>query len=545
MNLIQYIRTIRYLKPRQIYGLYLSRYPRRVPRDDVAFVVRPVKGHWTRPIASPTFQTGPSSFAYANGARDVKGADGWDDQETPKLWLYNLHYFDDLVSAGAESRRAWHVELMSRWLAENQPTAGVGWEPYPTSCRIVNWIKWAIGGAELPTEARCSLALQARYLRRNLEWRLMANHLFMNLKALLFAGCFFDGTEAGQWRSDALRLLREQIAEQVLSDGGHCEQSPMYHTIVLGDLLDLVNLAQAYPECVPPAARQLFSDTSCAMFTWLARMCHPDGGTSFFSDGGFASYGAGALWDYAQRLDLPVQAPPAQRVCHLQATGYVRLQTADTVVLFDVGEIGPQYQPGHGHADALSFELSHRGARILVNPGTSTYTEGHERSRQRGTASHNTVAVDGLDQSEMWGGFRVARRAHPRDVQTEEWGDIVAAEGSHDGYGRLRHPILHRRRVELSPGVMHVRDTLEGVGHHQASVRFHVHPEFTVHLDGGGFRIGNSKDLLLVELDPVLQVSIEESSFHPRFGVSRPNLAIRGDWRGVCPVSWTTRIELL
>lgn len=542
---MNYIRTLRYLKPRQIYGLYLTRYPRRLPQEGIACVVRTVSGQWQRPIESPTFQTGPASFHYANGAREIGGADGWDDGETPKLWLYNLHYFDDLVAVGAESRRAWHLHLMSRWLADNPPAAGVGWEPYPTSCRIVNWIKWAIGGVTLPPGAIRSLALQARHLRRNLEWRLMANHLFMNLKALLFAGCFFEGGEAGQWRCTALRLLQKQIQEQVLADGGHCEQSPMYHTIVLSDLLDMINLARAYPETVPHSHVELWTQTSCRMFHWLSRMCHPDGRTSFFSDGGFASYGPDALWDFAHRLQLPAEPPPAARLCHLAASGYVRLEIPDTVLLFDVGEIGPSYQPGHGHADVLSFELSHRGTRILVNPGTSTYTQGPDRRWQRSTASHNTVEVDGMDQSEMWGEFRIARRAHPRDVRTSECGAILSAEAAHDGYLRLRHPIIHRRRIELSHGLLQIRDTLEGSGAHQVNLRFHVHPSLTIHPYQRGFRIAGLQDLLTIELDSRLASSLEASSFNPGFGVSQANVSIRGAWSGSCPVSFTTRIELL
>ena len=238
-------------------------------------------------------------------------------------------------------------------------------------------------------------------------------------------------------------------------------------------------------------------------------MCLTEGRTSFFSDGGFASYGPDALWDYARRLQLPVEAPPTQRLCHLAASGYVRLEIPGTVVLFDVGEIGPSYQPGHGHADALSCELSHRGTRILVNPGTSTYTAGHERRWQRGTASHNTVEVDGLDQSEMWGEFRIARRAHPREVRTGECGAVLSAEAAHDGYLRLHHPIIHRRGIELSKGLLRMRDTLEGSGNHQVSLRFHVHPDLTVHPYQRGFRISGIQDLLRIELDSQLDQSLK------------------------------------
>lgn len=544
MSAANYIHTIRYLKPEQIYGLFLSRYPRQVRSDAAALEIRPVLGTWQPPIQPPAVQTGPASFRLATGDRNVIGAQGWDDSNTPKLWLYNLHYFDDLVAVAAHDRRDWHLDLIARWIVENPPGRGIGWEPYPTSCRVVNWIKWALAGGPLSAEALASLALQARHLRSNLEWRLMANHLFGNIKALVFAGCFFHGKEAEAWLGAGLRLLERQLSQQVLTDGGHCEQSPMYHSIILSDLLDLVNIARAYPRCVPASSAQRWMSTCRAMFGWLDRMCHPDGRTSFFSDGGFTSFDPDSLWRYAERLGLDLAIPPMQPLCHLKPSGYVRLQTRDTVVIFDVGEIGPEYQPGHGHADTLSFELSHKGRRILVNSGTSTYTDGPEREWQRSTAAHNTVEVDGENQSELWGAFRVARRARPLGVRTEETLDLLVAEGAHDGYRRLRPPLTHRRRMELADGFLQIQDTLEGAGHHRASLWFHVHPNLTVHETGRALTIKGENTLVTIEPDPLLAGSIENGSYNPRFGVSEPNLAIRGNWSGTCPVSFITRIRL-
>ena len=82
--------------------------------------------------------------------------------QVEKLWRYNLHYFDDLNAFDADSRKHWHTDLLLRWVRENPPGAGTAWEPYPTSLRIVNWIKWALAGNELPHECVTSLAVQAR-----------------------------------------------------------------------------------------------------------------------------------------------------------------------------------------------------------------------------------------------------------------------------------------------------------------------------------------------------------------------------------------------
>ena len=106
----------------------------------------------------------------------------------------------------------------------------------------------------------------------------------------------------------------------------------------------------------------------------------------------------------------------------LEQTGYVRLAKEHAVALIDAAPIGPDYIPGHAHADTLSFELSIRGRRILVNGGTSTYQNNLQRHKERSTQSHNTVEVNGRNSSEVWGAFRVARRAKPfsRSCELEE-----------------------------------------------------------------------------------------------------------------------------
>ena len=124
---------------------------------------------------------------------------GWQDNKKSKLWRYNQHYFDDLNASNSESRNAWHQNLISEWIEKNPPVKGHGWEPYPTSLRIVNWIKWALRGNQLGNEAVYCLAIQARWLEKRIEWHLLGNHLFSNAKALVYSGLFFDGIEPKKW----------------------------------------------------------------------------------------------------------------------------------------------------------------------------------------------------------------------------------------------------------------------------------------------------------------------------------------------------------
>ena len=105
------------------------------------------------------------------GQQRSLGEVGWDAPEVPLLWRYNQHYFDDLCAQGAAERAAWHRALLTRWIAENPPGRGTAWAPYPTSLRIVNWVKWwGTAAGALPPEPAWvhSLAVQARWLTQRL-----------------------------------------------------------------------------------------------------------------------------------------------------------------------------------------------------------------------------------------------------------------------------------------------------------------------------------------------------------------------------------------
>src|SRR5262249_16951821 len=148
-----------------------------------------------------------NTFRFLNHESRVEAAADWNDPAQEKLWLYNLHYFDDLNADNAAERKGRHEELLQRWIAENPPATGHGWDPYPTSLRIVNWIKWFLVGNRPPAGTLKSLASQATWLRNRLEYHLLGNHLLANSKALIFAGTFFEGTAPDGWRSKGSPLF--------------------------------------------------------------------------------------------------------------------------------------------------------------------------------------------------------------------------------------------------------------------------------------------------------------------------------------------------
>jgi len=459
---------------------------------------------------------------------DFVCASDWDDPARSALWRYHGHYFDDLRANGAEQRVEWNRALIQRWIDEVQPGLGVGWDPYPTSLRIVNWVRFGLGTERLTAAARHSLAVQARLLRRRLEHHLLGNHLLANAKALIFAGVYFSGPEAEEWLRKGVALLDRELREQVLADGGHFERSPMYHALVLEDLLDVLALAEAAPAAL--SAPPTWFDLARSMGGWLAAMAHPDGEISLFNDAAIGQAPSpAALETYARRLGLRPSATPNEDVLHLAASGFVRIQRGPLFALCDVGEIGPSYLPGHAHADTLTFEASLAGARWIVDSGTSHYEPGAERLRQRSTSAHNTVEVDGESSSEVWGSFRVARRAHPIGLEIERdvaSGDVIVRCG-HDGYRRASGKVVHRRTWRFGSRELSVRDELGG-RYRRAIGRLHLHPEYEV--DQESRRLARSgAPAVTWNLDGA-RARVEASTWHPSFGATLASKALSFDF---------------
>ncbi len=513
-NLVLYFHTLRYLKFQQIYRRIWFKFTKPRLDDALAPAIRKQHGTFYSPARRAPSLVEADTFHLLNQSGALSTL-GWVDiaeiGSRSKLWRYNQHYFDDLNALNPASRNHWHLALLQRWVEENKPGSGIGWDPYPTSLRIVNWVKWSYAGNLLPATCVQSLAVQARFLMKRVEWHILGNHLFSNAKALIFAGLFFSGNQADQWLHKGLKIVSDELPKQVLPDGGNFERSPMYHAIFLEDLLDLLNIAQAFPSLMSDINVTHWRDLARKMLHWLNGMKHPDGEIAFFNDASIGVAPSPAeLNAYATRLDLSAESIQA-RATHFADSGYLRLSSRDALALLDVAPVGPDYLPGHAHADTLSFELSLFGQRVFVNSGTSKYGTDKVREQERGTAAHNTVAVDSENSSEIWGGFRVARRAYPRDLVIEETSDSVSVSCSHDGYRRLPGRPIHRRTWEFSDTVLKVIDKIDG-GFNHAIAYFHVHPDISISANSvGGYQL---------QLPQGQKITVKVNTGNPRWSLS-------------------------
>lgn len=492
-EIAKYWHTLRYLRPIQFWGRFIQLTARPpIPRS-APFSIRPGFGFHTRPVLRRQSMYGADSFEFLNERRTPSAQDFWADAEASLLWNYNLHYFDDLNSRDAGARRHWHKDLIRSWIEHNPPGSRPGWDAYPTSLRIVNWIKYASGKNFLDAATRSSLSNQVRWLNRRLEWHLLGNHLFANAKALIFAGAFFDGTEADHLRKRGESILLRELGEQILADGGHFERSPMYHAIILEDILDLLNLECGGKRILSPQLEAILVDAARRMGSTLGVLTHPDGEIAYFNDAaiGIASSPCD-LQTFAVNLGVEAKcgtavtgaSKPALSYRALEDTGYGRLESRDAVVLIDVAPVGPDYLPGHAHADTLSFELSLFGRRVIVNGGTSRYGSTRIRLEERQTDAHSTVVIDGMDSSEVWGAFRVARRAYPIGLASHVGDDRIVVKCGHDGYRRLVGSPVHYRQWDMAARHLVIEDMVAPPKGHQATAKFNLHPSTSCRQSG-------------------------------------------------------------
>lgn len=475
-------------------------------------------------------------FRFLNREEELAEID-WLGRHVSHLWSYNLHYFDyalDLAHAYRASGDARYVRrleaLADGWIAATRGARGDGWEPYAVSLRVVNWAYalLLLGDAVAPpVRARMeeSLLAQLGFLERRLELHILANHLQKNLKALVVGGLYFDGPAARRWLRRGTALLWRELMEQVLPDGTHYERSPMYHAIALGDFLETVDLLRAAGEPVPEECARRVARMAEAFGT----LSRPSGAIHLFNDAAHGIAPERAWLDGMARRVCGLSIPDPRGCLALPDGGYWGWAGADERLLVDCGEPGPAYQPGHAHCDLLSFELDLAGRAVVVDAGVSGYDGDPLRAYVRGTRAHNTVMVDGREQSEMWGDFRVARRATVRGGAAKCGADGFTFRGAYSPY---HDPAaVHHREIRRTAGAWEVRDRVEGARGKRLVSFLHLHPDFAARLDDGV--IVAHAGALEVRVHPfgAHRVAIRRGEagqgWHaPEFGVALPAAAI-------------------
>ena len=565
-SIARYWRTLKYLRISQIFYLLVHRViPQksllRQPDADVS--IRPSDGlpqvqEWQPALARKIIETGHVEFV-----RELPQAFEnipWSAQETSRRQIYHANYCDflnvDLSSIRDTELLHRAIEIAVDWCEQNSTGKEMGWHPFFVSLRVVNWLKFLVRNAARAKELGDgkeielllkSVRIQVLSLESRLERELLANHLLKNAKALVFAGALLEAPESIRWSTLGQRLLVEQLAEQILPDGGHIERSPMYHAWVLDHLQDLQNLFVSCPPVLPGCATQV-SRCIERMSFYLSQIIHPDGEIPLLNDSqlGVTRPSSEILGDAglsARTDDIGVS------VQVFAESGYavIRDCDSDSFLIFDCGRVGPDYQPGHGHADVLSFELTLHGKRVIVDTGVSSYEPSAERHYERSTAAHNTVRIDNVDQAEIWGSFRIGRRPSVSAIGTRSIAGSQFVQGAHFGYKQLG--LVHSRAiVHLQSNAWVFVDRITGGGRHKVDSFFHFHPdiELTQISESGAcspdvmmprwsFRVNQARYIVMTM--PSSEPHLTSAWYSPGFAIRQRQSVIHGVWNGTTPIT--------
>lgn len=488
----------------------------------------------------------------------------------------------------------------SSWLQQCPFGLGMNWRsPLELAIRVINWaLAWELtnGGAALPAKLRDEI-LRSVYLhiwetaRKYSRGSSANNHLIGEAAGVYVASVVFPFyREAATWRAQAFALLEREIIKQTFADGFTREQATGYHLFVVEFFTLAAIAAQRIGDPISQQYLQRLQAMHCALAAWREGGDAPmvgdadDGavtdlasdaldprpwlgiGAALFSDSTLARaadrqfeaagwlFGSEALSAMAE-TDAHSKEPLQPRA--FEEAGYYFLQCGvgdrRLSALFDCGPLGYTAIAAHGHADALSFTLRAAGADVFVDPGTYDYfTYPSWREHFRGSRAHNTLTIDGVDQSEMRGPFMWGARAQSRCLEWQP--DKLCVFGEHDGYRRLTDPVTHQRRIEIDAGqaALTISDQIVANGAHDAELWFHLAEDCRISgVDEGKVRFSWARGegtLIAPEGTELTTFCGSEapiagwvsSGYHRK--TPAPAICCRGTIRGES--RWVTRIEL-
>jgi hypothetical protein len=508
-------------------------------------------------------------------------------------WELSRFYFAATLGqvyalTGAEEYREHFFSLLRDWVVQNP----VAWS--------INWcspLEVALRGAHLATafsffsdmedsDLRLlvhQLALHGAFLYRNVEYTdIRGNHFAGNLYGLLVLSCLLERVvpEAQHWRAYATRHVEREIMLQFCADGVNFEKSIHYHRFVLDLFLYCALLLERAGSPMSGAAQ----DRLLRALEFTAAYIRPDGTSPRVGDSddgwvlrihqshpsdhrGTLAFGADLFRQprICQVLDifslesLWLLGPDSSAMPSLGNTeirplsfrhgGFLFSKGNGCYLMFDVGDVGLHGRGGHGHHDALSFELSIDGVSIFVDPGMPTYTGDLQlRNRFRGTAAHNTAVVDGAEQASLWPerNWRLGNEARISEVEERRGPDEDLFAARHHGFERLQTPVRYHRQLSLNRSRREFcgQDKFGGEGSHKVQLFFHLAPGLGCRQVPGGLELSRNSICWLFTAEGG-RVSVSQAEVSPSYGVRVPASVIEITVEGALPIRIAYKLKSL
>lgn len=447
----------------------------------------------------------------------------WEPARLQHLWILLARAQGEEVNVPARNGRMSDVcDAVAQWLKDNPFLAGPHYESAMECALRIPLFLFCLK-ADISDGALVQAIYRHGWLifRRLSLYSSLGNHTVTEAVGLVFAGtAFCEQREGMTWLQCGMRLLRQEVSHQILDDGGPAEQSTSYHRFVLDLYWLVVDFVEKnkIDDCADIKERLMLGEEFLAAI-------HAGGNTPAIgdSDDGYAL----APGVCPARPELTLQD---QRYRCFEDSGYSLTQLDNGVVFtFDHGPLGMSPLFNHGHADALSITMRCGGKHILVDPGTYVYNGQPDWRRYfKGTASHNTVTIDGQDQARQLTSFAWAEPYQCELIAAREIcsGLLIVAE--HDGYQTLSEPATHRRELLLNEDMLLIRDSFKGDGEHSFELNFHFHPDCDLSSTDGVWNVRQDDFEFLVRMfEPEERLHRVYGSMQPRKGWYSPSYSCK------------------
>jgi len=500
LRIFQEIKRIFYIFIPAKLLFYLFKLDRNIPNLRNELKILKFNNKYKKIQKNENFEISLIKFHFLNQSELLKIPFFWNNESWPRLWQFNLHYFDwarEFLDNFISNKNVGHEKLLLEiliddWINSNPAFKGDGWHSYTISLRVRNWIYIFRFFPELINKKRIkSLWNQILWLYLNAELANGGNHLLENLITLLVATLQFDGGKSKEIYDWSLDKIKSELDEQILDDGGHFERSASYHFLMLDRLVELGFIFQEIKNERPYwLVNKIVIMTNWAQKVYLKNKVVPS-----FNDSAFdicADFNKILSFSYSyiyktkykfqdlrllfsrsvfkdQRIFIrPKVKKKSPYITDLPDTGWTILRIEDRwALIFKNGISCPKYLPAHTHSDLLSFDLYYKSKPVIVEAGTSTYDDIHFRKFERSGSAHNIIQFSKVNSSyqksnwiepvDVWGKFRAARKAAiiSRDYGYQK--DKLWVNGSHDGFNSIG--VNHKREIrinEIGPYILKV-----------------------------------------------------------------------------------------
>lgn len=427
-------------------------------------------------------------FAFAGKVVVCDGRSPFEMEPPNEEWaeaLLGFSWLRHLRAAESNITRANARALIDEWISLQGAWHSIGWRPDIVARRIMSWLSQAplvLHDADLRFYRRFirNLTRQVRYLRRTYTTTREGLPRLRTLIALSCASLSMEGQE--RLLRTMTKKLMDELDRQVLPDGGHVSRNP---GVLLELLLDLLPLRQAYAaRNVPPPAPLL--NAIDRMMPMLRFFRHGDGNFTLFN-------GMGPTPPDLLATVLAYDDARGAPIANAPHSGYQRVQVGDILVLMDTGGVPPMPVSQEAHAGCLSFELSWKQHRIVVNCGLPETNRDTWRQVARATAAHSTMTYNETSSCRFMTGGRIRRFlgtpivSGPKEIEiTRQDRDTgVMLRATHDGYASA-FGILHQRALRISADSQRIDgedvflpahgDVLPEKRADAFAIRFHLHP---------------------------------------------------------------------